>query len=116
MWVRFPPGTPVLDDAKPLLSPANRQFDELGLRALERDWAAWPGEPSDDVIMMRSQFNLFYDIVFIFLGGIRGKHLITQCIHGEVALCSVEECSRRKKLFALRFCWLDLCWQCRQLI
>jgi hypothetical protein len=22
----------------------NRQFDELGLRALERDWAAWSDE------------------------------------------------------------------------
>jgi len=40
---------------------ANRQFDELGLRALERDWAVWPGEPCDDM-MQRSQFNLFYDI------------------------------------------------------
>ena len=40
---------------------ANRQFDDFGLLALERDWAAWPGEPSDDV-MMRSQFNLFYEI------------------------------------------------------
>jgi hypothetical protein len=39
----------------------NRQLDELGLRALEHDWAAWPGEPSDD-LMKRSQFNLFYDI------------------------------------------------------
>jgi hypothetical protein len=41
--------------------PGNRHFDELGLRALERDWAAWPGEPSDDVVK-RSQFNLFYDM------------------------------------------------------
>ena len=40
---------------------ANRQFDELGLRALEHDWAAWPGEPSSDIIE-RSQFNLFLDI------------------------------------------------------
>ena len=39
----------------------NRHFDELGLRALERDWAAWSSEPSDDV-MQRSQFNLLYDI------------------------------------------------------
>ena len=38
-----------------------RQLDELGLRALERDWAMWPGEPSSD-LMQRSQFNLFYDI------------------------------------------------------
>jgi len=49
-------------------SPANRQFDELGLRALERDWAAWPGEPSDD-LMKRSQFNLFYDIGIHLFGG-----------------------------------------------
>src|ERR1700722_8912165 len=33
---------------------------------LERDWAAWPGEPSED-LMVRSQFNLFYDIgVYLF--------------------------------------------------
>jgi len=41
--------------------PGNRQFDELGLRTLQRDWATWQGEPSDD-LMNRSQFNLFYDI------------------------------------------------------
>jgi hypothetical protein len=41
--------------------PENRQFDDIGLRALERDWAAWPGDPSDD-LMNRSQFNLFHDI------------------------------------------------------
>jgi hypothetical protein len=41
--------------------PANRHFDDVGLRALEKDWAAWPGEPSRDIIE-RSQFNLFYDI------------------------------------------------------
>jgi hypothetical protein len=39
----------------------NRQLDELGLRALEHDWAAWPGEPSSD-LMQRSQFNLLYEI------------------------------------------------------
>jgi hypothetical protein len=38
-----------------------RQFDELGLAALERDRASWPGEPSSD-LMQRSQFNLLYDI------------------------------------------------------
>jgi len=38
-----------------------RQFDHVGLRALEQDWAAWPGQPCDD-LMKRSQFNLFYDI------------------------------------------------------
>src|SRR5213594_1471984 len=46
---------------------ANRHFDDLGLRALERDWAAWPGVPSED-LMMRSQFNLFYDIGIRFFG------------------------------------------------
>ncbi len=46
--------------------PKNRQLDELGLRALQRDWAAWPGEPSEDFIH-RSQFNLLYDIgVYLF--------------------------------------------------
>ena len=38
-----------------------RQFDQVGLRALEHDWAARLGEPSDDLIQ-RSQFNLFHDI------------------------------------------------------
>jgi hypothetical protein len=57
MWVRFPPGTPVLSYASAFLQ-ANRQFD---LNSFERDWAAWPGQPSDD-LMMRSQFNLFHDI------------------------------------------------------
>jgi hypothetical protein len=38
----------------------NRQFDRVRLRALERDWAAWLGEPSDD-LMKRSQLNLLYD-------------------------------------------------------
>ena len=42
-------------------APTDRQLDVLGLRALERDWAAWPGEPSPDMVT-RSQFNLFYDI------------------------------------------------------
>jgi hypothetical protein len=41
--------------------PEDRQFDSVGLRAIERDWAAWPGEPSLDVVT-RSQFNVFYDI------------------------------------------------------
>jgi len=45
----------------------NRQFDELGLHTLERDWAAWSGEPSGDV-MQRSQFNLLYDIGVHFFG------------------------------------------------
>jgi hypothetical protein len=39
----------------------DRRFDDLGLNALARDWAAWPGEPSEG-LMNRSQFNLFYDI------------------------------------------------------
>ena len=36
-------------------------WDEVGLKARARDWAAWPGTPSDD-LMHRSQFNLFRDI------------------------------------------------------
>jgi hypothetical protein len=36
-------------------------WDDIGLRALARDWAAWPGPPSED-LMHRSQFNLFRDI------------------------------------------------------
>jgi hypothetical protein len=36
-------------------------WDDIGLKALARDWAAWPGTPSDD-LMHRSQFNLFRDI------------------------------------------------------
>jgi hypothetical protein len=39
----------------------NLRWDEIGLRAVARDWAAWPGPPSDD-LMHRSQFNLFRDI------------------------------------------------------
>jgi hypothetical protein len=31
-------------------SSTNRQFDDVGLRVLQRDWAAWPGEPSDDLM------------------------------------------------------------------
>lgn len=42
------------------------------LRALERDWAAWAGEPSDD-LMQRSQFNLFYDIGVHFFGRNSGQ-------------------------------------------
>ena len=49
------------DDFYKVGPPSGRHFDDLGLRALERDWAAWPGEPSKD-LMMRSQFNLFFDI------------------------------------------------------
>jgi hypothetical protein len=36
-------------------------WDEIGLKAVARDWAAWPGTPSND-LMQRSQFNLFRDI------------------------------------------------------
>ena len=39
----------------------NLRWDDIGLRALARDWAAWPGTASDD-LMHRSQFNLFRDI------------------------------------------------------
>ncbi len=54
--------------------PDDRHFDELGLRALERDWAAWPGEPSAD-LMMRSQLNLFHDIGVQLFGGNSGQAL-----------------------------------------
>jgi hypothetical protein len=44
------------------VGPENeRRWDTLGSDALARDFAAWPGPPSDD-LMLRSQFNLFYDI------------------------------------------------------
>src|SRR5437899_10618805 len=36
-------------------------WDEIGLNALARDWAALPGTPTGD-LMNRSQFNLFRDI------------------------------------------------------
>ena len=49
------------DDFYKVGPPGNRQFDDLGLRALQADWAAWPGEPCEDLIQ-RSQFNLFYEI------------------------------------------------------
>jgi hypothetical protein len=50
------------------VGPADkRQLDDIGLRALEHDWAAWPGEPSGDLVQ-RSQFNLFYDIGVHFYG------------------------------------------------
>jgi hypothetical protein len=39
----------------------NLRWDEIGLRACARDWAAWPGPPSD-ALMLPSQFNLFRDI------------------------------------------------------
>ena len=52
--------------------PANRHFDELGLRGLERDWAVWAREPSDDV-MHRSQFNLFHDIGIQLFGRNSGQ-------------------------------------------
>lgn len=42
-------------------TPGNRRWDDIGLKANARDWAAWPGPPSQD-LMYRSQFNLFRDI------------------------------------------------------
>jgi hypothetical protein len=41
--------------------PGNLRWDDIGLKALARDWAAWPGSPSDD-LMLRSQFDVFRDI------------------------------------------------------
>ena len=52
----------------------DRHFDDVGIRALERDWAAWPEEPSED-LMMRSQFNLFYDIGVHLFGRSSGQAL-----------------------------------------
>jgi len=46
----------------------NMVWDDIGLKALARDWAAWPGAPSDD-LMHRSQFNLFRDIGVHLFGG-----------------------------------------------
>jgi len=54
--------------------PNDRHLDELGLHVLARDWAAWPGEPSDD-LMMRSQFNLFYEIGIHLFGRTSGQAL-----------------------------------------
>ncbi len=34
-------------------SAGNLKWDEIGLKAWARDWAAWPGSPSDD-LMLRS--------------------------------------------------------------
>ncbi|MEY2482402.1 MAG: hypothetical protein QOK24_930 [Verrucomicrobiota bacterium] len=44
------------------------RWDEIGLRACARDWAVWPGQPSEDV-MLRSHFNLFRDIGNHLYGG-----------------------------------------------
>lgn len=52
----------------------DRHFDELGLRAFEHDWATWPGEPSEDLIMW-SQFNLFYEIGIHLFGRNSGQAL-----------------------------------------
>ena len=53
--------------------PANRQSDGLGLRALARDWAAWPGNAPD--LIHRSQFNLFFDIGLHLFGRTRCQAL-----------------------------------------
>ena len=66
-----------------------REFDDIGLRALERDWAAWPGEPSDD-LMKRSQFNLLYDIGVRLFGWNRASTGIRNVFHGETSAGSVE--------------------------
>jgi hypothetical protein len=63
-WFHF--GSALLDVVMPIEFyqvglAENRRFDEIGMRALARDWAVQPGAPSDDM-MLRSQFNLFHDI------------------------------------------------------
>jgi hypothetical protein len=46
------------------VGPADdRRWDQVGLSAIGRDWAAWETEPSEDLIL-RSQFNLLRDIGF----------------------------------------------------
>jgi len=42
-------------------SGSDLRWDEIGLRARARDWAAWPEFPSED-LMHRSMFTLFRDI------------------------------------------------------
>ena len=54
--------------------PNDRRFDEVGLRALQHDWAAWPGELSED-LRMRSQFNLFHEIGTHLFGRNSGQAL-----------------------------------------
>jgi hypothetical protein len=103
MWVRFPPGTPVLNGCKPLLRHAHRHFDDLTLRALERDWAAWLGEPSDD-LMNRSQFNLFHDIG-IHLFGRNSRRALDYAIYffeKRQNTSQVFEVSDPQRYFALR--------------
>lgn len=63
-WFHF--GSVLLDVVMPIEfyqvgAAENRRLDEIGMRALARDWATQPGAPSDDM-MLRSQFNLFHDI------------------------------------------------------
>jgi hypothetical protein len=72
----------------------NREFDALGLRALERDWAAWPGERSDDLIQ-RSQFNLFYDIGVRLFGRRSGQAL--QFAMQIMARPNVNQCSSNQE-------------------
>lgn len=50
----------------------DRHFDDVGLSALEADWAAWSGEPSNDLIK-RSQFSLFYEIGIHLFGRNSGQ-------------------------------------------
>jgi hypothetical protein len=67
----------------------NRRFDHLGLATLDRDWARWPGEPSED-LRLRPQFNLFYDIGVHLLGAIRSRTGLRDVLHrGEKELCPV---------------------------
>jgi len=54
--------------------PGDLHFDDLGLKALARDWAAWPGEASDDVVD-RSVLNLFHEIGLRLFGRSSGQAL-----------------------------------------
>ncbi len=64
----------VLPDEFYKVGPAGAErWDDLGLNACARDWAAWPGEPNEDVAQ-RSRFNLLADIGTHLYGKGQGTH------------------------------------------
>ena len=86
----------------------SRRWDDIGLRACARDWAAWPGPPSDD-LMLRSQFNLFRDIGihlvrrFIRCAALRdGQNSATRSAAGVSGRSSVDSCASEKRLENVR--------------